>query len=82
VQGGSILDAKGGRDWMRFDTPNNAHQSIDALRGDRVLQSAGAVVADRPEQRAGLVEAMPGSVEIGLVTAKLCILAIGALRPD
>jgi hypothetical protein len=29
------------------------HQAIDAVRGDRVLHSAGAVVADRPEQRAG-----------------------------
>ena len=29
------------------------HQPIDAVRGDRVFQPAGAVVADRPEQRAG-----------------------------
>ena len=40
------------------------HQAIDAVGGDRVLQSAGAVVADRPEQRAALVETMPGDVEI------------------
>jgi hypothetical protein len=40
------------------------HQAIDAVRGDRVFQTAGAVVADRPEQRAGLVEPMPGGVEV------------------
>ena len=38
------------------------HQSIDAVRGDRVLQSASAVVANRPEQCAGFVKAVPGGV--------------------
>ena len=35
------------------------HQAIDAVRGDRIFQSAGAVVADRPEQRAAVVEGHP-----------------------
>ena len=29
-----------------------AHQLIDAVRRDRLVEPAGAVVADRPEQRA------------------------------
>ncbi len=40
------------------------HQSIDAVRGDRVFKPSGAIVADRPEQRAGLVSAVTGGVEI------------------
>ena len=40
------------------------HQLVDAVRGDRALEQAGAVVPDRPEQRAGLVDAVAGRLEV------------------
>ena len=41
----------------------DAHQLIDAVRRDRVIELAGAVVADRPEQRAVFIRAVAGGLE-------------------
>ena len=41
-----------------------AHQLVDAVRRDRLVEPAGAVVADRPEQRAVFVGAVAGGVEV------------------
>ena len=41
-----------------------AHQLVDPVRGDRVVELAGAVVAHRAEQRAVFIVAVPGGIEV------------------
>ncbi len=40
------------------------HQSVNAVRRDRLFKPAGAVVADRTEQRAAFVHAVTGGVQV------------------
>jgi hypothetical protein len=42
----------------------DAHQLVDAVRCDRVIELAGAVVADRPKQRTAFVRAVARGLKV------------------
>jgi hypothetical protein len=42
----------------------SAHEFVDAVRRDRLIEARGPVVAERSEQRAGIVSAVTGRAKI------------------